>query len=48
MTVNVFLNFGGMFLRLSLDCLLKPWTYITRGYKRDLCKTEELIPQGEL
>lgn len=48
MTVNVFLNFGGMFLRLPLDCLLKPWTYITRGYKMDLCKTEELIPQGEL
>ena len=32
MTVNVFLNFGGMFLRLPLDRLLKPWTYITSGF----------------
>ena len=38
MTVNVFLNFGGMFLRLPLDRLLKRWTYITSGF--NLYKTE--------
>lgn len=36
MTVNVFLKFGGMFLRLPLDRLLKPWTYIASGFRRDL------------
>ena len=36
MTVNVFWKFGGMFLRLPLDRLLKPWTYIASGFRKNL------------